>query len=159
MTAYYTPEELRWLAEKHGDNFLDFPAATSAKTKNDRYFWQSTVLIGGVILATIVFGLAAAYADDRTTCPSPDPCTIVLLTDAEKKILLDDKGILATAAQARQLDLGALATYFQQKITKAPAGDPAKPSNIAPSPAAQLSGDRSNDTGASIPPKPAEPSK
>jgi len=70
----------------------------------------------------------AANADDRTTCPMDNPCSIVILTDAEKKILLDDKGILATAAQARQLDLGALATYFQQKIAKAPAGDtPAKP--------------------------------
>ena len=66
----------------------------------------------------------AAFADDRTTCPSTDPCKVVTLTSGEEKILLDERGILATAAQARSLDLGALVTYFQQKIAKAPAGDP-----------------------------------
>ena len=65
----------------------------------------------------------AALADDRTTCPSADPCKVVTLTAGEEKILLDERGILATAAQARSLDLGALVTYFQQKIARAPAGD------------------------------------
>ena len=65
----------------------------------------------------------AALADERTACPSADPCSVLTITDAEKKILLDERGILATAAQARSLDLGALVTYFQQKIARAPAGD------------------------------------
>lgn len=65
----------------------------------------------------------AALADDRTTCPDTTPCSVLVLTDAEKKILLDERGILATASQARSLDLGALVTYFQQKIARAPAGD------------------------------------
>ena len=66
----------------------------------------------------------AALADERTACPDTSPCSVLVLTDQEKKVLLDDRGILATAAQARSLDLGALVTYFQQKIAKAPAGDP-----------------------------------
>ena len=65
----------------------------------------------------------AALADDRTTCPDSNPCKIVVLTAAEEKILLDERGILATASQGRQLDLGALVVYFQQKLAKAPAGD------------------------------------
>ena len=66
----------------------------------------------------------AALADDRTTCPDATPCKIVALTAQEEKILLDERGILATASQARSLDLGALVVYFQQKLAKAPAGDP-----------------------------------
>ncbi len=73
----------------------------------------------------------AALADDRVTCPTTDPCKILQLTSQEEKILLDERGILATAAQARQLDLGALSAYFQQKIAKAPAGD-AKPAEPKP---------------------------
>ena len=71
----------------------------------------------------VVFACAAARADDRVTCPSPDPCKVVVITNQEEKILLDERGILATAAQARSLDLGVLVAYFQQKIAKAPAGD------------------------------------
>lgn len=68
-----------------------------------------------------------AFADPRTDCPDANPCKVLLLNAQEEKILMDEKGILATAAQARNLDLGALATYFQQKISRAPAGDVAKP--------------------------------
>lgn len=65
-----------------------------------------------------------AHADPRTECPNPPAtCKVLTLSAEEEKILLDERGILATAAQARSLDLGALATYFQQKIAKAPAGD------------------------------------
>ena len=66
----------------------------------------------------------AVFADDRTTCPDPTPCKVITLTAQEEKVLLDERGIFATAAQARQLDLAAIATYFQQKLAKAPAGDP-----------------------------------
>jgi hypothetical protein len=78
-------------------------------------------LTAGLML-TIGFAAPAA-ADPRTDCPDPAPCKIIVLNAQEEKILLDDHGILATAAQARALDLGALVTYFQQKIAKAPAGD------------------------------------
>lgn len=78
-------------------------------------------LTAGLMLAT-VFALPA-FADPRTECPDPSPCKVVTVTAQEEKILMDERGILATAAQARSLDLGALVTYFQQKIAKAPAGD------------------------------------
>lgn len=90
-----------------------------------------------IILAIFAFfTLTAPYAkaDDRTTCPDANPCKILTITTQEEKILLDDRGILATAAQARSLDLGALVTYFQQKIAKAPAGDVKETPKPAPSP-------------------------
>lgn len=75
------------------------------------------------LAAFSVVTLYAAFADDRTNCPNPSPCKILTLTAEEQKVLMDDKGILATAAAARNLDLGSLVTYFQQKIANAPAGD------------------------------------
>jgi hypothetical protein len=83
------------------------------------------------------FTLTAPYAkaDSRTDCPSPPAtCKIIVLNAEEERILMDEKGILATAAQARSLDLGALVTYFQQKIAKAPAGDVKETPKPAPSP-------------------------
>jgi hypothetical protein len=74
------------------------------------------------LLLNAVFVLPA-LADPRTDCPSPVPCKVMTLTVEEEKILLDERGILATAATARSLDLAALVVYFQQKIAKAPAGD------------------------------------
>jgi hypothetical protein len=75
------------------------------------------------LMLTTVFS-SSALADPRTDCPDASPCKVVTISAQEEKVLLDERGILATAAQARQLDLGGLATYFQQKIAKAPAGDP-----------------------------------
>lgn len=86
-----------------------------------------------VLWITFAFGIAYAFADPRTECPDANPCKVVLITAQEEKILLDDRGILATAAQARSLDLGGLVTYFQQKIAKAPAGEQKEvPKPVAP---------------------------
>jgi hypothetical protein len=96
----------------------------------------------------------AAFADDRTTCPDPTPCKVITLTAAEEKILLDERGILATASQARALDLAALVTYFQGKIARAPAGDkPPEKDQSKPPSAGSMSGDKSNDHNG-ISPKP-----
>lgn len=75
------------------------------------------------LLPLILLASTSALADPRTDCPDANPCKIVMLTAQEEKILLDERGILATAAQARQLDLAGLVAYFQQKIIKSPAGD------------------------------------
>lgn len=74
------------------------------------------------LMLTLAF-TSSAMAETRTECPDANPCKVMLITAQEEKILLDERGILATAAQARSLDLGSLVTYFQQKIAKAPAGD------------------------------------
>lgn len=85
------------------------------------------------LLAGTLVPCFIAKADPRTDCPDPGPCKVVTLSAQEEKILIDERGILATAAQARSLDLGSLATYFQQKIARAPAGDVVKAE--APKPA------------------------
>jgi hypothetical protein len=74
------------------------------------------------LILTAVFP-SIALADARLDCPDANPCKLVAITAQEEKILLDERGILATAAQARQLDLAGLVSYFQQKIARAPAGD------------------------------------
>lgn len=85
-------------------------------------------------LILIGVSTSPALADPRTECPNPPAtCKVLTLSAEEEKILLDERGILATAAQARSLDLGALATYFQQKIAKAPAGDAKEPAKAADS--------------------------
>ncbi len=81
-----------------------------------------------LLTTTALLAATAAYADPRTDCPpTAQHCKVVVLTDQEAKVLLDQNGILATAAIARKLDLGDLAAYFREKIEKAPAGDVAKP--------------------------------
>lgn len=80
------------------------------------------IFLASLFAGTLVMYLVAK-ADPRTDCPDPGPCKVVTLSAQEEKILIDERGILATAAQARSLDLGSLATYFQQKIARAPAGD------------------------------------
>jgi len=64
-----------------------------------------------------------ANADPRTDCPTPKPCKVLVLTEEEQNVLMNEKGILATAAAARSLDLAGVTTYFQHKIASAPAGD------------------------------------
>lgn len=81
-----------------------------------------------------------ALADPRTDCPEVGKqCKVLVLTEGEQGVLLNEKGILSTAAAARSLDLGNLVTYFQQKIANAPAGDvqkaPEKPAEIQGNPA------------------------
>lgn len=77
---------------------------------------------------------STAFADPRTDCPSAKPCKVLVLTEEEQNVLMSEKGILATAAAARSLDLAGVTTYFQHKIASAPAGDvkeapkPAEPS-------------------------------
>lgn len=55
-------------------------------------------------------------------CPNDEPCKVLVLTQSELNVLVQDNGILATAAQARNLDLGQIVSYFRQKIALASAG-------------------------------------
>lgn len=87
------------------------------------------------LLPLLLIAATPALADPRTECPDTTTCKVIVLNAQEEKILLGERGILITAAQARALDLGSLATYFEQKILKAPAGDAKevpKPAEAAP---------------------------
>ena len=83
------------------------------------------------IIATLATGVYAIFAINalaqqpaplEVPCPSEEPCSVLVLTATEIKVLTADAGILATAAQARNLDLGQYVAYFRQKIALAPAG-------------------------------------
>lgn len=105
-------------------------------------------LLTAALMLTAVFS-SIAQADPRTDCPETTPCKIIALTAQEEKILLDERGILATAAQARNLDLGSLVAYFQQKIARAPAGD----TKEAPKPASPSADGTVNLTPPGVTPK------
>lgn len=59
---------------------------------------------------------------------------MILLTESEENALMKANGILDTAAQARNLDLGGVAVYFKTKIGSAPEGQvvpkPDKPADL-----------------------------
>jgi hypothetical protein len=57
-------------------------------------------------------------------CPTPQPCTVVYLSDNDLTMLMGDKGVLSTAAQARNLDLGGYVTYFAGVLSHAEKGTP-----------------------------------
>lgn len=100
----------------------------------NRYNWP---LIAGLVfcfLFWVVLGMTIAHADDfadrfagKIICPTPEPCKILVLSQQEEKILMQQNGILDTAAQARSLDLGQFAVYLKTRIAAAPAGENPKP--------------------------------
>lgn len=100
-----------------------------------KYLFPLLLVAATPALADPLTNLLTVMVDQRIQCPDVNPCKIVVITAQEEKILTGERGILATAAQARALDLGSLATYFEQKISKAPAGDPKEvPKPETPSP-------------------------
>ena len=59
-----------------------------------------------------------------TDCPTPgEKCKVLFLNESEEAALMKQNGILDTAAQARNLDLGGVAVYFKTKIGAAAQGD------------------------------------
>lgn len=80
-----------------------------------------------------------AAADPRIACPTPgEKCKILTITEQEERLLMGQNGVLDTAAQARNLDLGAFVVYFKTRIAGAPAGEVASP------PVSQGKGDKDN---------------
>ena len=76
-----------------------------------------------------VSGIKNLFADElvkpaTVQCPIPgEKCKVLLLTEAEEQVLMKANGILDTAAQARNLDLGGAAVYFKTKIGTAMQGE------------------------------------
>lgn len=73
-----------------------------------------------VAFCLVMWGKLARAAD----CPEGAPsCKVLILTPQEEGFLLNQGGILDTAARARYLDLGEVVVHFRDKILKAPAGN------------------------------------
>lgn len=73
------------------------------------------------LAALVLWSCQPAHAVE---CPAGAPsCKVLTLTPDEERVLTGPNGILDTAAQARQLDLANLVSYFRQKLSTAPAGE------------------------------------
>jgi hypothetical protein len=81
-----------------------------------------------------------ALAQEPPKCPNPqEPCRVVYLTQQEEKVLMGPNGVLDTAAQARNLDLGQFVVYFKTRISgsqliEAPKKDQEQIPGTAPKP-------------------------
>lgn len=76
----------------------------------------------------------------KPQCPTPgEKCKILILSPQEENLLTGQNGILDTAAQGRQIDLGGFAVYFKSKIATAPAGEVKPVEKPAQGPAVDLS--------------------
>lgn len=86
--------------------------------------WHALALL----LFLWIIAARAAFADDlHVPCPTPgETCKVLILTPMEEKILMQPNGILDTAAQARNLDLGQFSVYLKTRISSAPAGEVVK---------------------------------
>ena len=95
-----------------------------------------------LLLTVCAVALVASKARAQTApldipCPNDEPCQVLVLTKTEAAVLTQDNGILATASQARNLDLGQFVAYFRQKIALAPAGKSQPKAEPAPPEAAK----------------------
>lgn len=79
-----------------------------------------------VLHASDVAAGTPEWKDNKVRCPTAEPCKIVILSAGEEKLLMQQNGILDTAAQARSLDLGQFAVYLKTRIANSPAGEPLK---------------------------------
>lgn len=95
-------------------------------TKADLNFLATAAV---VTLATAVWLFAVSLAPAQQIaspvdipCQNDEPCKVIVLSQSEIDIMIGQGGILATAAQARNLDLGQYVSFFRQKIALSPAG-------------------------------------
>jgi hypothetical protein len=71
-----------------------------------------------------IVGLLLATPAQAIECPVPgQPCKWISLNPQEEAILLQERGILATAAEGRKVDLGEVSLYFRKRIEAAPQGE------------------------------------
>lgn len=83
-------------------------------------------LLSAIFWIMLCMNVVHAQDAAKIPCPTPEPCKILVLSQQEEKILMQQNGILDTAAQARSLDLGQFAVYLKTRIANSPAGEPLK---------------------------------
>lgn len=85
------------------------------------YNWP---LIGGLAFCLLFWSVVYARAEGNVQCPDPgQQCKVIYLSPQEEKMLMNQNGVLDTAAQARNLDLGQFVVYFKGRIATAPQGE------------------------------------
>jgi hypothetical protein len=113
---------------------IDSLKRLNRKQRTMVYFRRHALPIAATTLSFlwIMFCITMARAEDappapKFPCPTTEPCKILTLTPQEEKLLIGQNGILDTAAQGRQIDLGGFAVYFKSKIATATAGETKPP--------------------------------
>lgn len=77
-----------------------------------------------LLFLAVTFTLCLVMNAMAVECPPEmKECKVLFLSADEQKVLTQPNGILATAAQARPLDLGSTVQYFFQKVNNAPEGE------------------------------------
>ena len=101
---------------------------------NRNGFYYATAFCAAVWVVSLLW-VTRALADEapKVTCPTQEPCRILILTPQEEKALTGPNGVLDTAAQGRALELGQFAVYLKTRISASPMGDP-KPQEKSPDP-------------------------
>lgn len=91
----------------------------SLRRHGPAYFFLTAAVLWILACCTVL------HAQDVAHYPCPDnlPCKILTLNAQEERALLTPNGVLDTAAQARNLDLGQFVVYLKQRIATAPAGE------------------------------------
>lgn len=86
------------------------------------YSILSCTVVWAILLTA---GISYAWSDElHVPCPTPgQPCKVLLLTPQEEGVLMQQNGVLDTAAQARALELGQFSVYLKTRIATAPQGD------------------------------------
>lgn len=95
------------------------------------------ILISLVLWAIVISGLFGISQAMAVECPTPgQACKVLLLTPQEEQILMQQNGVLDTAAQARALELGQFSVYLKTRIASAPQGDvkPVEQPRMQPTP-------------------------
>ena len=94
--------------------------------------FATAFVLNALIWIFLALGAVVALAADPSspsgsaggTCPNPgEKCKVIFLSPQEENLLVGQNGILDTAAQGRQIDLGGFAVYFKSKIATAPQGE------------------------------------
>lgn len=78
------------------------------------------IMMLSAALLSVSFTIGNARSEDCP--PSTKSCKVLVITAEEENALVTQNGVLATAAQARKLDLEGVVNYFFEKIKNAPAG-------------------------------------
>lgn len=98
----------------------------------NRHKWNAIVMFSAAAWVILYCLMRSAFAAE---CPTVgESCKIIMLSPTEEKILMQQNGVLDTAAQGRALDLGQFIIYLKTRINSAPQGDMKPAENKAAAP-------------------------
>lgn len=86
--------------------------------------WAVAVVLVAIWIVSVAWAFKALAAECPPNPPGTPPgCKVLTLSPQEEAILVQERGILATAAEGRKIELEAATMYFRQRIQSAPPGE------------------------------------